>query len=242
MVIPDEITSIEAGAFEGKGLTSVIFSQTLTSIKANAFKDNDLMNLTIPDTLTDIGDNAFTGNSNLEQVYIPNSSASVGTNAFPNGHGVVTNSACFEFDSTNTNQINDYYDNENEDPNDPVCPKDVVLPDHVRTIGNSAFYDKDITSIILNEGLEVIEAYALTTNELTEVIIPDSVVFIGTASFADSHITTVNIGSGIEEIQFDAFSRNVGLTDLCIEALEEDVIISSDILHDFNITYGEPCL
>ena len=122
MTVPDGVSHpLKNGAFENKGLTSVTFPSALESIGNDAFKDNDLMDLTLPDTITDIGNNAFSGNSSLEQVYVPNSNASVGTDAFPNDYVLAGVTACFEFDSTNPNQINDYYDNEDDnDSNNPA--------------------------------------------------------------------------------------------------------------------------
>ena len=139
VTVPDSVTSIENGAFENKGLTSVTLPSALESIGNDAFKDNDLMDLTLPDTITDIGDNAFAGNSSLERVYVPNSNASVGTDAFPNDHILAGVTACFEFDATNPNQINDYYDNENNDSNNPACSRDVEIPQGVTAIGDNAF-------------------------------------------------------------------------------------------------------
>ena len=208
ITIPDGVTSIEDGAFEGKGLTSVTFPQTLTNIKANAFKDNNLMDITIPETVAEIGDNAFDGNLNLAWIYISNSSASVGTNAFPNGHGVVTNSACFEFDSTDPNQINDYYDNENEDSNDPACPKDVVIPQGVTAIGESAFQSKSLTSVVIPNSMVSIGQYAFDTNSLASVIIPDSVTSVGNWTFGLNSLTSVTIGSGLTSIAGAMFYNN----------------------------------
>ena len=44
--------------------------------------------------------------------------------------------------------LTDYYDNENEDSNDPACSRDVVIPQGVTVIGNSAFEDKSLISVI----------------------------------------------------------------------------------------------
>ena len=70
-------------------------------------------------------------------VYVPNSNPSVASNAFLNGYiyGESTTISCFEFDTTNGISITDYYDNEGNDANSPVCSKDVVIPQNVASIG-----------------------------------------------------------------------------------------------------------
>ena len=209
VTIPTGVTSIEDGAFEGKGLTSVTLPQTLTHIKANAFKDNDLMDITIPATVTDIGDNAFAGNSSLGQVYIiPNSSVSVGTGAFPNGHVVATASFCFSFASGNPNQIDDYYDNEGNNSNNSACPRDVVIPQGVTALWEYAFASNALTSVVIPDSVTSIERSAFYDNALTSVTIPDSVTSIKDHAFSTNDLTSVTISDGVESIGLSAFFDN----------------------------------
>ena len=217
VTIPEGVTSIEDGVFEGKGLTSVTFPSTLESIGNNAFKDNDLMDLTLPATITDIGNNAFAGNSNLEEIYVPNSNTSVGTDAFPNDYILAGVTACFEFDSTTPNQINDYYDNENNDSNNPVCSRDVVIPQGMKKIGDNAFKSKSLTSVIIPNSMISIRGNAFSSNSLTSLTIPDSVTSIEEEAFKNNSLTSVTIGSGISLIGYWAFKDNNNLSSICIE-------------------------
>ena len=168
--------------------------------------------------MTDIGANAFAGNSNLEQVYIPNSNASVGTNAFPNDDYVLAGvTACFEFDSTDTNQINDYYDNEGNNSNFPACSRDVEIPQGVTAIGDNAFQENSLTSVIIPNSVTSIGENAFYTNSLASVIIPDSVTSVEEAAFNSNNLTSVIIGSGITNIGIIAFGTNLDLSSVCIE-------------------------
>ena len=148
VVISEGITAIEDRAFENKNLTSVTLPDGLTSIGIQAFKGNNLESLAIPDSVTDIGDSAFAGNSDLELYIFPSSSnPTVGNNAFPNSYAIATKDVCFEFDATDTGTINDYYDNEDDNTNNPACPRDVVIPQGVTSIGDAAFEENSLTSV-----------------------------------------------------------------------------------------------
>ena len=50
------------GAFENKGLTSIIIPNTITTIEESAFYNNQLTSVTIPDSVTTIGGSAFSNN------------------------------------------------------------------------------------------------------------------------------------------------------------------------------------
>ena len=175
------------------------------------------MDLTLPTTITDIGDNAFDGNSSLERVYIPNSNASVGTDAFPNDYVLAGVTACFKFDSTDSNQINDYYDNENNDSNNPACSRDVEIPQGVTAIGDDAFKNKSLTSVIIPDSMISIRGSAFKNNSLTSLTIPDSVTTIEEEVFNNNSLTSVTIGSGISLIGYWAFKDNNNLSSICIE-------------------------
>ena len=74
--------------------------------------------------------------------------------------------ACFEFDSTNPNQINDYYDNENNDSNNPACSRDVEIPQGVTAIGDNAFKNKSLTSVTIPNSVTSIGESCFSTNSL----------------------------------------------------------------------------
>ena len=71
--IPDSITSIGNGAFEGcTGLTDIEIPNSVTSIGDEAFRDcKRLTSIQIPNSVTSIGDDAFYDCTSLKSVSIP---------------------------------------------------------------------------------------------------------------------------------------------------------------------------
>ena len=57
-----------------------------------------------------------------------------------------------------------------------------------------------------------ISAYAFYNNQLTSIIIPSSVTYIGYQSFSENNITSVNIPESVIEIFCGAFDNTVEIT------------------------------
>lgn len=75
------VTTIESGAFQGLGLTSVTFADTIQYIGTNAFARNQLQTVVLPRDLISIGDSAFLENK-LTSIDFPDSLKTIGTQAF----------------------------------------------------------------------------------------------------------------------------------------------------------------
>ena len=186
------------------------------------------MDLAIPATVTDIEDYAFAGNPELEFVVFTNPAPTIGTDAFSNGHAVETADVCFEFYATDTNQINDYYDNENNDSNDPACPRDVVIPQGVTVLRLGSFLDNSLTSVIIPDSVTTIGGSAFQDNSLTSVIIPDSVTTIVSNAFANNSLTSAIIGSGVTGLGNTIFHGNDDLSSICIERVAAGLSLATN--------------
>ena len=154
-VIPDSVTRIGDGAFEGcTSLKSLVTPDSVTSIGGSAFENcYSLSSLVLPDSVTSIGAWAFSGCSDLADIVIPDGVTSIGNYAFcgcesladiviPDG---VTSIGKYAFCGCES-------------------LTDIVIPDSVNSIGSSAF-----------EGC----------TSLSSVVIPDSVTRIGNGAFGD---------------------------------------------------------
>ncbi len=96
---------------------------------------------------------------------------------------------------------------------------DIVVPNYVTRIGNSAFYNcKELTSIEIPDSVTTIGVSAFFgCVGLTSITIPDSVTSIGDdAFFGCTGLTNVTIGNGVTSIGEKAFYRCSGLTSITI--------------------------
>lgn len=74
----------------------------------------------------------------------------------------------------------------------------VLLPAGIEIIGNHAFRNNSLTSIAFPEGLTSIGIHSFGDNQITEVVIPASLISVGESAFHDNPITKITIGEGVE--------------------------------------------
>jgi len=75
-------------------------------------------------------------------------------------------------------------------------------------IAQEAFFDKQLTSVTIPNGVIEIGKGAFHTNRLTNIIIPDSVTEIGIGAFMNNRLTSITIGRGVTKIETGAFHNN----------------------------------
>ena len=121
--------------------------------------------------------------------------------------------SCFSFNS-GTQTIEDYYDNENNDINQPACTRDVDIPAviggiAVTTIGNNAFREKRLTCVTIPNSVTNIYSGAFQDNELTSAILGDSVTTINDSAFWGNLLTSITIPNSVTSIGGSAFNANM---------------------------------
>ena len=130
-IIPNSVTSIGDGAFEGcESLTSIQIPNSVTSIGSSAFSGcSSLASIQIPNSVTRIGSSAFSGCTSLTSIEIPNSVTSIGNYAF----SLCSSLTSIEIPNSVTS-IGDYAFS--------YCYSltNVVIGKSVTSIGDSAFY------------------------------------------------------------------------------------------------------
>jgi hypothetical protein len=75
-------------------------------------------------------------------------------------------------------------------------------------IGKEAFFNKQLTSVTIPNGIKVIGQGAFHTNRLTTITIPNSVTEIGIGAFMNNRLTSITIGSGVTYIGEVTFFEN----------------------------------
>lgn len=79
---------------------------------------------------------------------------------------------------------------------------------NLRTIGNNAFLDNQITSIVLPNGVIELDTNAFAFNTLNSYTLPNTLTSIGTAVFGNNLITSLTLPSSLTTIYSDAFADN----------------------------------
>jgi hypothetical protein len=95
--------------------------------------------------------------------------------------------------------------------------KDVVIPRKINkinklpvtAIGSMAFYEKELTSVVLPVDLIEIGEGAFYNNQLTSIAIPKKVLTIAYGAFYGNSIDNVVIHNGVKTIEENAFNEGV---------------------------------
>ena len=191
-----------------KSILNIIVEKGVTTIGDKAFDDcYSLTSITIPDSVTSIGDYAFYNCNSLTSITIPDSVTSIGKYTFYLTPWL--------------------YEKREENPLVIVngilidginCEGDVLIPEGVTSIGGSAFYGCNLTSIVIPDSVTSIGDYSFCDcKNLTSITIPDSVTSIGDYAFysCDS-LTSITIPDSVTSIGDDAFYRCESLTSITI--------------------------
>ena len=130
---------------------------------------------------------------------------------------VVANAACF---SVVGNAIKAYYNNEENNSSNPACPRSLEIPSviggsTITTIDNVAFYNKNMTKIIIPNTVTSIKGYALAGNFLKSIELPQGLTYLGYGALYNNELTSVNLPSGVTIIDMNTFRYN-NLTSISI--------------------------
>ncbi len=222
--IPEGIREIGAKVFYFHyHLSEISMPDTVTAIGNEAFYYCDLIEVCLPEKVVSIGDFAFAECRSLTRINIPASVSTVGKNPF-NG--------CFNLTDMNVSPDNasvklidgvlfDLTDNHLVlfPPNDQR--EEYTTPAWARSIGEGAFESSNLSSIVLSDGIDVIEDNAFTNCfRLNTIIIPESVTRIGAYAFAECYsVESISIPDTVCMIGDGAFRNCKSLAEIQLPAL-----------------------
>lgn len=120
--------------------------------------------------------------------------------------------SCFAFTSS-TGTITDYYDYKGNDEANGSCSRSVTIPSTISgktvlKIGNSAFKEKNITSVTIPNTVTEIGYDAFYKNSITSLTIPSSIKQINSSAFSENSIATLTLNEGLTYIGSSAFYKN----------------------------------
>ena len=194
LVIHSSVTTIGDYAFRNKQLTSVTIGNGLKTIGASAFYSNKLTSVVIPPSVTEIGDWAFSYNK-LTSVILPKDLYHKRGTAFDNNPDGLK---FYAYDAGKSDKKG-----KGLNVNADGLPL-ITMPDG----STITIKDDDSRHLVIADGVKTIGESAFSFKELTSVVIAPSVTEIGNWAFSNNKLTSVTIGNGVKTIGKEAFRDN----------------------------------
>ena len=192
IVLPNAVTSIGNFAFYGcSSLESINMPDNLATIGNNAFMlCENLKTISFPSSLTTIGNQAFYRCWALESLFIPRFLANIEKKAFCNSslnmREIKVEAGNSKYDSRNN--CNALIETETDEL--LFGCKNTVIPNSVKTIGEEAFencyFDTNSRDLVFPNSITTIKNSAYNYSNLTSISIPKSVTTIEKYAFANN--------------------------------------------------------
>lgn len=233
VVLPETVTYIADGAFYDNDdwsakthfeLREIVLPQSLKTIGKNAFYHNYyLQKIDIPAGVTEIGRGAFASCSNLNEITIRGENTLLHGGAFGEKSGYSVGAFAGKLRELHQQWLyddsaSDFFIWKGQLLDYKGTSKMPVIPDTVKVIGASAFWQSDITGVTIPSSVKLIGASAFyECASLTSVEIPGSVERIDNNAFCDcTGMTSVKLNKGLKVIGEGGFNDCDGLTSLVL--------------------------
>ena len=215
VVLPDEVTNIEAMAFAGcASIESITIPDSVTRIPIGAFFTcNNLSSVTIGNGVVNIEEFAFLECNNLLSVTIGSGVVSIKEYAFEQCNRIKTVYYSGNIEGWCNIEFSNGYGSSPLRPGVALFIEgklltDAVIPKGVTSINTYAFYGCDfLMSVTIPDSVTSIGARAFyKCTNLKTVAIPNSVISIGASAFEDcTNLSSVTIGKSISNVKSSTF-------------------------------------
>ncbi|MGL5519883.1 MAG: leucine-rich repeat domain-containing protein [Metamycoplasmataceae bacterium] len=173
-------------------------------------------------TITKISNDAFKGQININEVILPSTLVSIGSNAFFDIASPVKSEGQNNFDKVvwdlshlvNLKEIGDNAFGKKLPTVPGPTPLSINLKldnlTNLERIGISSFSNRNIYKVDfpLTSKIKVIDQNAFENNELTSLILPNSITSIGSRAFQNNQITSLILSNSVKDIGGEAFKNN----------------------------------
>lgn len=227
ITIPNNVIDIGKNAFISNALESVSLGSKVESIGESAFINNFIVSVnSLSINPVKLSPNTFDNNFNIN-LTIPENTLDSYINqdwiGFASVNGVESELETFVVDKMEYKVINltkRYVRIEKYSGNDSdlVIPNEVVYDEDIYTIteiGAYTFKEKNLTSVVFPDKLNVIGYDSFSYNNLTDISIPNEVYTIDSYAFKGNNLTNIYLSDKITYIGNEAFSENL-LTSIVI--------------------------
>lgn len=214
IVLPKGLEKIGDKAFDCTYAEDIVFPVTLKSIGEYAFSNCRIREAIIPDGVTSISNFAFLECRSLTKLHYP-----AGTTVVPNE----CFRRCYVLGNAELSEgltaINGY-------AFDGCYPLNIRIPSTVTSIGNYAFYNADIDTLVLKNTVSIGE-YAFRYNNLKHVVIAENST-VGEYAFSDNKLEYVEFPTSLYSITASyLLANNPTLKTLVLKS--PTVIIGSEL-------------
>lgn len=206
IVLPKNLKVIDEDLFLGcENLSSITLPAGLISIEERAFYDcYALKTLELPQSLISIGKKAFHGCESMTYMDLPSSLSQIGVEVFTGCKAAITLSPQNKHLKIENGIIYNFTKKE------LICclpytRGDIIVPQGVVEIANSAFALSRINSIVLPKSIRIIEDRAFASCYITEIILPENIIRLGKEAFSSSRLKKIVLPNKLKKIEKGTF-------------------------------------
>lgn len=242
LILPDDVVTIGAAAFELTNIGSVMFGNKLEIIYDRAFyKCSSLSSeLLLPNSLKTIGATTFAQCDLQGKLILPNNLESIGRSAFySSGHfsgdliipeKVTTLEGLTFYEATFTGNLvlNNCVNLGSSCFARSGFSGELIILEGMIEIPDNCFAGCKFSSVIFPSTLRKIEELAFSSgNLLGQIVIPEGVVTIASNAFeAQPFINSVSLPSTLQTIRTNAFKDCYGISNIICSAIEPPTVQS----------------